>query len=47
MLLGSVRSNDEAGHPGQQRHRFSDVPRAWNSKIEQDRQVVALAQFLA
>ena len=39
--------DDETSHPGYQRHRLGDVPRGWSSEVEQDREVVTLAQLLA
>jgi hypothetical protein len=42
----SQLGNDEAGHAGQQCDSLSNVLSGRKLKVEQDRQVVTLAQFL-
>src|SRR5262249_51091335 len=51
QLLGDAAwvsqvGNDETGHTGQQCDGLSNVPPGRNLKVEEDRQVVTLAQFL-
>jgi hypothetical protein len=51
QLLGDAArvsqvGNDEPRHPGQQRDRLGNVPSGRDLEVEQDRQVVTLAQFL-